>query len=88
MLLIAPCAVRSEAKRRLAAGLLVEKCGGKTSDGVTGASILDTKITGIDQRTPLCIGSAKEVSQKITLLRFSIDDSQVRESAIEKGRVL
>ena len=26
-------------------------------------SILDTEITGIDQRTPLCIGSAKEVDR-------------------------
>ena len=33
------------------------------ADGVAGASILDTKITGIDQRTPLCIGSASEVDR-------------------------
>jgi sedoheptulose-bisphosphatase len=63
-----PTSEKSPAKLRLAFeaapfGLLVEKCGGKTSDGVTGASILDTKITGIDQRTPLCIGSAKEVER-------------------------
>jgi sedoheptulose-bisphosphatase len=44
-------------------GLLVEKAGGKTSNGVDGASILDTEISGIDQRTALCIGSAKEVER-------------------------
>merc|ERR1711862_1042794 len=44
-------------------GFLVEKAGGKSSDGIDGASILDTKITGIDQRTALCIGSAKEVDR-------------------------
>ena len=43
-------------------GYLVEKAGGKTSNGIDGESILDTKITGIDQRTPLCIGSACEVT--------------------------
>merc|ERR1719333_1147764 len=63
-----PTSEKSPAKLRLAFeaapfGLLVEKAGGKTSDGVSGASILDTKITGIDQRTPLCIGSAKEVER-------------------------
>ena len=63
-----PTSAKSPAKLRLAFeaapfGLLVEKAGGKTSDGVTGGSILDTKITGIDQRTPLCIGSAKEVER-------------------------
>ena len=30
-------------------GYLVEKAGGKTSNGIDGASILDTEITGIDQ---------------------------------------
>jgi len=63
-----PTSKSSPAKLRLAFeaapfGLLVEKAGGKTSNGVDGASILDTKITGIDQRTPLCIGSAKEVER-------------------------
>jgi len=63
-----PTSEKSPAKLRLAFeaapfGLLVEKAGGKTSDGISGASILDTKITGIDQRTPLCIGSAKEVER-------------------------
>merc|ERR1711924_325525 len=63
-----PTSERSPAKLRLAFeaapfGLLVEKAGGKTSDGISGATILDTKITGIDQRTPLCLGSAKEVER-------------------------
>jgi sedoheptulose-bisphosphatase len=63
-----PTSKASPAKLRLAFeaapfGLLVEKAGGKTSNGVDGKSILDTKITGIDQRTPLCIGSAREVER-------------------------
>jgi len=63
-----PTSDSSPAKLRLAFeaapfGLLVEKAGGKTSDGISGNSILDVKITGIDQRTPLCIGSAKEVER-------------------------
>ena len=57
-----PTSPSSPAKLRLAFeaapfGLLVEKAGGKTSDGVTGASILDTKITGIDQRTCVATGA-------------------------------
>merc|ERR1740138_1534939 len=60
-----PTSPKSPAKIRLAFeaapfGLLVEKAGGKTSDGVTGGSVLDVEITGIDQRTALCIGSANE----------------------------
>ena len=43
--------------------MLVEKAGGKTSDGVTGGSILDVEITAVDQRTALCIGSANEVDR-------------------------
>jgi len=63
-----PTSEASPAKLRLAFeaapfGYLVEKAGGKTSNGIDGASILDTKITGIDQRTPLCIGSACEVDR-------------------------
>jgi sedoheptulose-bisphosphatase len=63
-----PASKESPAKLRLAFeaapfGLLVEKAGGKTSNGVDGKSILDTKIEGIDQRTPLAIGSAKEVDR-------------------------
>jgi len=63
-----PTSKASPAKLRLAFeaapfGLLVEKAGGKTSDGVSGGSILDIQIDGIDQRTPLCIGSAKEVDR-------------------------
>jgi sedoheptulose-bisphosphatase len=71
-----PTSASSPAKLRLAFeaapfGLLVEKAGGKTSDGVSGASILDTKITGIDQRTPLCIGSSKEVDRFNEMLGLS-----------------
>jgi len=63
-----PTSPSSPAKLRLAFeaapfGLLVEKAGGKTSDGVTGGSILDVEITGVDQRTALCIGSANEVDR-------------------------
>jgi len=63
-----PTSESSPAKLRLAFeaspfGLLVEKAGGKTSDGVTGGSILDVKITAVDQRTALCIGSATEVDR-------------------------
>jgi len=63
-----PTSPKSPAKLRLAFeaapfGLLVEKSGGKTSDGITGGSILDVKITSVDQRTPLCIGSADEVDR-------------------------
>merc|ERR1711869_103379 len=63
-----PTSDASPAKLRLAFeaapfGLLVEKAGGKTSDGVSGGSILDIQINGIDQRTPLAIGSAKEVDR-------------------------
>jgi sedoheptulose-bisphosphatase len=63
-----PTSPSSPAKLRLAFeaapfGLLVEKAGGKTSDGVTGGSILDVEITGVDQRCALCIGSANEVDR-------------------------
>ena len=63
-----PTSEGSPAKLRLAFeaapfGLLVEKSGGKTSDGVTGGSILDVQINAVDQRTPLCIGSANEVDR-------------------------
>ena len=63
-----PTSPKSPAKLRLAFeaapfGLLVEKAGGKTSDGVTGGSILDVEINAVDQRTPLCIGSANEVDR-------------------------
>jgi len=63
-----PTSKASPAKLRIAFeaapfGLLVEKAGGKTSDGVTGGSILDVKIESVDQRTPLCLGSANEVDR-------------------------
>lgn len=63
-----PTCESSPAKLRLAFeaapfGMLVEKSGGKTSDGLTGGSILDTTITAVDQRTALCIGSSNEVDR-------------------------
>jgi len=63
-----PTSQSSPAKLRLAFeaapfGLLVEKSGGKSSDGVTGGSILDVQINAVDQRTALCIGSANEVDR-------------------------
>lgn len=63
-----PTSEKSPAKLRLAFeaapfGLLVEKSGGMTSDGVTGGSILDVQITAVDQRTPVCMGSADEVKR-------------------------
>lgn len=63
-----PTSPSSPAKLRLAFeaapfGLLVEKAGGKTSDGTTGGSILDVAITSVDQRTALCLGSANEVDR-------------------------
>jgi sedoheptulose-bisphosphatase len=63
-----PTSKGSPAKIRLAFeaapfALLVEKAGGKTSEGVEGTSVLDVPITGIDQRTALCIGSSKEVDR-------------------------
>lgn len=63
-----PTSKASPAKLRLAFeaapfGRLVEMAGGKTSDGVTGKSVLDTKIEAVDQRTALAIGSANEVDR-------------------------
>ena len=63
-----PTSDSSPAKLRLAFeaapfGLLVEKAGGKTSDGVTGGSVLDVRINAVDQRTALSIGSANEVDR-------------------------
>jgi sedoheptulose-bisphosphatase len=70
-----PTSAGSPAKLRLAFeaapfGLLVEKAGGKTSDGVTGGSILDVKIEAVDQRTALCLGSANEVDRFNQLVCF------------------
>ena len=61
-----PTSKKSPAKLRLAFeaapyALMVELAGGLTSDGVTGGSILDVKITAVDQRTALCCGSKNEV---------------------------
>jgi len=77
-----PTSKLSPAKLRLAFeaapfGLLVEKSGGKTSDGVTGGSILDVRIDGVDQRTPLCIGSSKEVDR---FNEFVVNAEKVDES--------
>lgn len=63
---INPTSEKSPAKLRLAFeaapfGLIVEKAGGMTSDGVTGGSILDVQITSVDQRTAFICGSANEV---------------------------
>ena len=63
-----PTSEKSPAKLRLAFeaapfGLLVEKSGGLTSDGITGGSILDVPINAVDQRTPVCMGSADEVKR-------------------------
>lgn len=63
-----PTSQASPAKLRLAFeaapfGRLVEMAGGKTSDGVTGKSVLDMKIEAVDQRTALAIGSANEVDR-------------------------
>lgn len=63
-----PTSKSSPAKLRLAFeaapfGLLVERAGGSTSDGVTGNSILDVEITAVDQRTALCLGSKNDVKR-------------------------
>lgn len=63
-----PTSPSSPAKLRLAFeaapfALLVEKAEGKSSDGVTGGSILDVQINAVDQRTAFCIGSANEVDR-------------------------
>ena len=42
---------------------LVELAGGKTSDGVAGNIVLDVKITAVDQRAALAIGSTNEVDR-------------------------
>eukprot|EP00934_Nitzschia_sp_Nitz4_P007893 Nitzschia sp. Nitz4//scaffold82_size85912//21652//22970//NITZ4_005133-RA/size85912-snap-gene-0.137-mRNA-1//-1//CDS//3329558811//7883//frame0 len=68
-----PTSAKSPAKLRLAFeaapyGLLVEKAGGRTSDGVTGGSILDVRIDTVDQRTALCLGSSEEVQRFNDLL--------------------
>ncbi len=46
---------------------LMEHAGGAASDGTS--AIMDKKITDIDQRTPLIIGSKKEVERVCALLR-------------------
>jgi sedoheptulose-bisphosphatase len=71
-----PTSKSSPAKLRLAFeaapfGLLIEKAGGKTSDGITGGSILDVQINSVDQRTAMCIGSADEVDRFNEYLELS-----------------
>lgn len=71
-----PTSGQSPAKLRLAfeaapLGLLVEKSGGKTSDGVTGKSILDVTIASVDQRTALCLGSSNEVDRFNDMICFA-----------------
>jgi sedoheptulose-bisphosphatase len=73
-----PTSDRSPAKLRITyeaapLGLLVEKAGGKTSDGCTGLSILDVPIKSMDQRTALCLGSATEVDRYHAMMGISID---------------
>jgi fructose-1,6-bisphosphatase I len=46
---------------------LADQAGGTASDGTQ--LILDKKITSIDQRTPIIIGSNKEVERVIALLQ-------------------
>lgn len=63
-----PTSPSSPAKLRIAFeaapfALLVERAGGRSSDGVSGCSLLDVEIKSIDQRTALCLGSANEVSR-------------------------
>lgn len=71
-----PTSKKSPAKLRLAFeaapfGLIVEKAGGLTSDGVTGGSILDVQINAVDQRTALCCGSKNEVLRFNEFLELS-----------------
>jgi len=62
-----PSSKEAPAKLRLAfeaapLGFLVEKAGGTTS-AMDGSSILDTKITGIEQKVGFAMGSKKEVDR-------------------------
>ena len=45
-------------------GLLVEKAGGKTSDGVTGGSVLDVKITTVNPK-PEPLASEEGTTQEV-----------------------
>ena len=45
---------------------LMEQAGGAASDGII--SILDKKITNIDQRSPIIIGSKNEVERSCKVL--------------------
>merc|ERR1712137_37249 len=77
-----PTSKAAPAKLRLAfeaapVALLVERAGGRSSDGMTGQSILDVEITAVDQRTPLCVGSADEVARFNKLVLDSVAPSAV-----------
>ncbi len=52
---------------------LMNEAGGSASDG--SLNILDKKITSIDQRTPLIIGSTDEVERTVSILANSNTDS-------------
>ena len=72
-----PGGTTAPAKLRLAFecapfSLLVEAAGGKSSDAVSGGSILDVRIDGIDQRTSIAIGSADEVDRFNELVLGSV----------------
>jgi len=82
-----PTSKKSPAKLRLAFeaapfGLLVEKSGGKTSDGITGGSILDVQINAVDQRTPLCLGSANEVDRFNEMLGLTKSDKKIDKESL------
>ncbi|CAJ1966472.1 unnamed protein product [Cylindrotheca closterium] len=89
-----PTSEKSPAKLRLAFeaapfGLLVEKSGGKTSDGITGGSILDVQINAVDQRTALCLGSTNEVDRFNEMLGLTdSDNSDTKADAIAEARAL
>merc|ERR1712137_88477 len=75
-----PTSTAAPAKLRIAFeaapfALLVERAGGLSSDGNSGCSILDVEITKVDQRTPLCIGSATEVARFNKLVLGQAEDS-------------
>ena len=83
-----PSSPSSPAKLRLAfeaapLGLLVERAGGKTSDGVSGGSILDVPIYAIDQRSPICLGSSNEVDRfNATVLSCNVEPVPAQASAV------
>jgi len=88
---INPTSEKSPAKLRLAFeaapfGRLIEMAGGATSDGKSGASILDVKITAVDQRTALAIGSANEV-QRFNEMVLGLGKTAAIEKKVEEVTV-